>query len=177
MEQVHSSQILRLTLNDAGKDILASGCDGVIFSPHLKVAAGVRTADCLSIFAYTEKGLIGAIHAGWRSIARGIGSRFLEMAADCGIKRGDIFFRAGPAICPSCYEVGTDVLEKFPCRAAEAGRLNLLKAFSIQVQAAGADPKKIKPALNEKSCTAENDCFFSHRRGDGSRMLAFAIQH
>ncbi len=177
MQQVHSAQILRVTLKDIGKETLGAGCDGVIIPPGLKIAAGVRTADCLSIFVYTEHGLTGALHAGWRSIAEGIGTRFLKIAESEGFEGRDMIFQAGPAICPSCYEVGPDVLKKFPGQAAEGNKLNLLKALSIQLQESGAKAENIKFSRKKWECTAENDCFFSHRRGDSSRMLAFAIQY
>lgn len=73
-------------------------------------AACVMTADCLPVFFWQEDAAQVAIaHAGWRGLAGGVLANTLAQfdnpaQVECGL---------GPAIGPTAFEVGADVVEAF----------------------------------------------------------------
>lgn len=176
MEQVHGRNIYRLREDEKG-EIVAPKSDGIIFNKKCRVAVGVRTADCQSVFAYNKGDLIGIFHAGWRSVALGIGSCFVKKAFEMGARVSDLEFNVAPHICPECYSVGKELFKYFPNKSIKNSKLDLFAALSLQLQNSGVRAEKISRALNEESCSYENEVFFSHRRGDSGRMLTFAIHY
>lgn len=176
MEQVHGRNIYRLREDERG-EIIAPKSDGIIFHKDCRVAVGVRTADCQSVFAYNKGELIGIFHAGWRSLALDIGSCFVKEASGMGARVCDLEFEAGPHICSGCYSVGKELFKYFPNKTIKNSKLDLFAALSFQLQNSGIRAEKIRRALKEESCSYENESFFSHRRGDCGRMLAFAIHY
>ncbi|WP_020652158.1 peptidoglycan editing factor PgeF [Massilia niastensis] len=83
----------------------------------------ILTADCLPVlFAGLDGKVVGAAHAGWRGLAAGVlGATVAAMRA---AGAGEITAWMGPAIGPSAFEVGPDVLAAFeaalPGGAAQA---------------------------------------------------------
>jgi YfiH family protein len=76
------------------------------------VVCAILTADCLPVlFADLDGKVVGAAHAGWRSLSGGVlGATVAAMRARGA---GEITAWLGPAIGPSQFEVGTDVFESF----------------------------------------------------------------
>ena len=88
----------------------------------------ILTADCMPVlFASRSGDVIGAAHAGWRGLSGGIlENTIAEMVAlSPGLAISDISTWMGPAIGPSAFEVGEDVLQAF----APQGQDILSKAF------------------------------------------------
>jgi polyphenol oxidase len=77
------------------------------------IVVGVQTADCVPVLVYAKpKGVIGAVHAGWRGTAEGILKKTIMMIADRFYVEGhDIMIAIGPSIKGCCYEVGGDVAD------------------------------------------------------------------
>ena len=76
------------------------------------VVCAVMTADCLPVlFADVEGKVVGAAHAGWRGLAAGVLSETVKAMRAAGA--GEITAWMGPAIGPTQFEVGTDVLDAF----------------------------------------------------------------
>jgi YfiH family protein len=72
----------------------------------------ILTADCLPVlFASLDGKVVGAAHAGWRGLAGGVLQA--TVAAMRAQGAGEITAWLGPAIGPSAFEVGPDVLEAF----------------------------------------------------------------
>ncbi|HEX8610479.1 MAG TPA: peptidoglycan editing factor PgeF [Telluria sp.] len=94
------------------------------------VVCAVMTADCLPVlFASTDGKVVGAAHAGWRGLAAGVlGATVAAMRA---AGAGEITAWLGPAIGPSHFEVGSDVVDSFVTQAhgAEEARA-LAQAFA-----------------------------------------------
>ena len=88
----------------------------------------ILTADCMPVlFASTSGDVIGAAHAGWRGLSGGILENTINemIALSPGLTTSDISAWMGPAIGPSAFEVGEDVLQAF----AQQGKSTLSKAF------------------------------------------------
>ena len=86
---------------------------------------GVQTADCLPIILVdTKRRAVGVFHAGWRGtvkriVEKGVG----EMRRYFGSLPRDIKAAIGPGIHGCCYEVGSEVREKFESQFAYAAEL------------------------------------------------------
>ncbi|MDR0347602.1 MAG: polyphenol oxidase family protein [Coriobacteriales bacterium] len=83
-------------------------------------AVAFTTADCLPLVcASSEKQVVAAIHAGWRSLAGGIIERALEQLADShGVRPETLMVWIGPAIAGEDYEVGGEVRDALLVRPA-----------------------------------------------------------
>lgn len=149
-------------------------CDAIVSSaPH--VLAGVKTADCVPLLIGDPRtGSFAAVHAGWRGTFAGIVFYALErMGKEYGARPEDMTVAIGPAAASCCYEVGSEVIDGFRERFADAdslfaptreghARINLLKANRDQLIASGIDSKNIYTAPLCTMC--RTDLFFSYRR-------------
>ena len=76
------------------------------------VVCAVMTADCLPVlFADLAGKVVGAAHAGWRGLAAGVLGETVAAMRAAGA--GEITAWLGPAIGPTQFEVGADVLDSF----------------------------------------------------------------
>lgn len=158
--------------------------DAAIASTSNTVCA-IRTADCLPILICDKAGTqVAAIHAGWRSLASGIipntCKQFSGAMQDCLVW-------LGPAIGPSAFEVGHDVLEAFAgygwqqqdiamgfsaqLNSKWLGNLYYLARVELQKQGILADN-----IYGGELCTVSDpQRFYSYRRSAGAetgRMLS-----
>lgn len=153
--------------------------------PRAPVPA-VRTADCVAMLVVdTGERVAGAVHAGWRGLAAGIGRAAVSRLAAEGIEPRDLVVAMGPAILGCCYEVGDDVLSALEpvCGApaayvsrAASGRttIDLHAALRAQLVAAGVPDASIHAAPFCTRC--RNDLFFSYRaEGQAAGRLMAAI--
>ncbi|MEX2425365.1 MAG: peptidoglycan editing factor PgeF [Thermomicrobiaceae bacterium] len=185
--QVHETAVVPVDERHAG-----SGADSVetsirrvdglmTASPGLPI--GVMAADCVPILIHDPvRGAVAAIHAGWRGTVEGIAS---EAVAALGKKYGsdpsDLKVCLGPSICRSCYEVGTEVIDRWrenpaasECDAfseTTAGLyFDLRAANQAQLRATGVDPGSIEIS---DLCTQCSDGTMFSRRGLGPRTGLF----
>ena len=71
----------------------------------------ILTADCLPVlFCATDASVVGAAHAGWRSLAAGVLEQTIEVMEHAP---GQIMAWLGPAIGPTAFEVGDEVRQVF----------------------------------------------------------------
>jgi hypothetical protein len=160
-------------VNDAGPcDVLATALPGV--------AVAVQTADCVSILLAGEKA-VAAAHAGWRGTAQETASAAIEALRALGDRPETVRAWLGPSIGACCYEVGSDVSDRFSAeylRPAAEGRffLDLAAANRAQLVAAGVPAGAIQ---THPRCTrCGGDRFASYRR-DGAcagRMIALILR-
>jgi len=103
LEQIHSNRVIHAQSTSIPLQADASyTCDS-------GVVCVVMTADCLPLLVCSADGeCVGAIHAGWRGLLSGIISNSLK-SMGCS----DYLVWLGPAIGPSCFEVGAEVREAF----------------------------------------------------------------
>lgn len=80
-----------------------------------RLACAIMTADCLPVLiADREARVVGAAHAGWRGLAAGVIEQLVAaMTRVPGVKTSDLTVWLGPAIGPSAFEVGQEVVEAF----------------------------------------------------------------
>jgi YfiH family protein len=84
--------------------------DGVV-SRRAGLPCLVTAADCLPVFFCDRRGsVVGAAHAGWRGLARGILEKTVEAM---NVPPDEILCWLGPAIGPDAFEVGPEVREAF----------------------------------------------------------------
>jgi polyphenol oxidase len=149
-------------------------CD-VIVSDARGVLAGVKTADCVPILLGDPvTGAFAAVHAGWRGT---LGSAVLagvdRLTKEYDARPENLRAAIGASAGPCCYEVGSDVIEAFSSRFADAAKLftparpghaliDLLRANRDQLVSVGVKPERIHTAPICTMC--RTDLFFSYRR-------------
>lgn len=103
-----------LSLSDDAKSSMLDGKDAIITTLS-DVAIGVNTADCVPIIlADPHKGIIAAVHAGWKGTVKRIAANAIQaMTAHLGANPSNIYAAIGVSICQDCFEVGDEVLEQF----------------------------------------------------------------
>jgi YfiH family protein len=173
ISQVHGVAVVDAASVGLGQPVRVADAS-IATSPG--VVCAVLTADCLPVlFADLAGTVVGAAHAGWRGLAAGVLGETVAAMRAAGA--GEITAWLGPAIGPTRFEVGGDVLESFLANAA---------AEAAQVRAAFAPfegrPGKYLADMNALArlllardgvtkvwggdhCTAsERNRFYSYRR-------------
>ena len=154
------------------------GIDAVVTAlPHTCI--GVSTADCIPLLLYdTCRGVIAAIHAGWRGTASRIARNcIMTMTEQYGCRPGNINAVIAPGISLEAFEVGDEVYKAFEeqgfCMqriawrypATDSGtiwQIDLWVANRMQLVECGVCEEKIEVS---GICTyTKHEKFFSARR-------------
>ena len=167
---VHGAQV-------ACVDQPTESIDGVdaLITDRPGIALFATYADCYPIVLWDPKHhAAGLVHAGWRGTEAHVATAALaEMCKQFGTHPEDVKAGIGPGICGNCYEVGSEVAEKFNqafVKQSKSDRylLDLAAANRAQLNAAG-----VKEVFNLDICTKESEALPSHRRDhDGMRFGA-----
>jgi hypothetical protein len=190
VKQVHGDGVLTVT-----EDVVSRrGFPGVLVDERYEydalvtnlpgLALVVSTADCLPLLIHDPvQGAVAAVHAGWRSTAKGIAARALEaMTVAYGTEPKDCRVAIGPGIRGCCYEVGEEVtkamavaLPTWEAHVEQTSpghwRLDLAGVNRALLEAAGVRTRRI---ADVELCTGcRRDLFFSHRaeKGRTGRMM------
>lgn len=109
LEQVHGNTVV-----DAASVKGLPQADAA-YTTEKGVVCAVLTADCLPVlFAARDGRAVAAAHAGWRGLAGGVLEATVDrLVNDCACQPADIFAWMGPAIGPTAFEVGEEVLTAF----------------------------------------------------------------
>lgn len=167
MSQVHGAAVYRVGGAPAAARTHVAQADALVTTVS-EVALAVLVADCVPILlADPEQGVIGAVHAGRRGIVLGVLPAAVRAMVDAGATAAGIRAYLGPAICGSCYEVGTEVQDEVRAVVPEAesttswgtAALDLPAAAVHQLVAAG-----VADVVASGLCTLEDRRFYSHRR-------------
>jgi polyphenol oxidase len=179
LEQVHGNHVV-IVEHLSHSPIQA---DAVITrSP--KLALAIMTADCLPILLCNSQGTeIAAIHAGWRSLARGI---ILETLTKMFSDNRDISAWLGPCISQSNFEVGVEVKNQFeeinqslsvafkrnhPSQNEDKWLADIQKIAQQQLTELG-----VKNIVNNNHCTFdENERYYSYRKEQKTGRMAAII--
>jgi YfiH family protein len=113
IQQVHGADILVRHPGDDATDTRPVA--DIVVSSDPAVAVAIQTADCVPLLlADRRTGVVAAAHAGWRGLAAGVPRTAVEaLAREFGSRPADLVAAAGPSIGACCYEVGTDVRQRF----------------------------------------------------------------
>ena len=181
---VQTAQEAKPAENERGDTIF---CD-VIVSNAKGVLAGVKTADCVPILiGDSVTGSFAAVHAGWRgTLGTAVLAGVERLAKEYDAKPENLAVAIGASAGPCCYEVGSEVIDAFTQRFANAEKLftqtrpghalvDLLQANRDQLESAGVRPERIHTAPICTMC--RTDLFFSYRKeksvhGKVGRLMA-----
>ncbi|WP_118776888.1 peptidoglycan editing factor PgeF [Haemophilus haemolyticus] len=176
LTQTHSTRVIQLPYS--GQNLEA---DAVYTNVPHQVCV-VITADCLPVLFTTTSGSeVAAAHAGWRGLCDGV----LEETVKCfQAKPEDIITWFGPAIGPTAFQVGVDVVKQFVAvdekaklafqpDAIEEGKYlgNLYQIATQRLNNLG-----ITQIYGGNHCTFnEKELFFSYRRDNQTGRMASVI--
>ena len=184
-EQEHTTNLLAVTEKDRGS--------GVLFPRPYRAIDGLLTdrpgvtlvtfyADCIPLyFVDPVKRAIALSHSGWKGTLAEMGRVTVErMKSEYGSEPENIVACIGPGICRDCYEIGTEVAEKFRTgfRAGKPeqilsgfhdghAQLDLWEANRLILLSAGIRPDHIRVAGICTHCNSK--LLFSHRASGESR--------
>ena len=183
-DQTHTTNVRRVTAEDAGKGIVKerdyTDIDGLITNePGLVLSTFY--ADCVPLyFVDPVHRAIGMSHSGWKGTVGKMGAATITaMKREFGTEAKDLVCAIGPSICQDCYEVSEDVAdafkEAFPGHADEIlldkkngkYQLDLWRTNEIVLTEAG-DLKENIAVTNISTC-CNPDLLFSHRASHGKR--------
>lgn len=173
LRQVHGNEVVEAAVVEAPVAADAS----VARMPD--VVCAIQMADCLPVLLASGNEVVAAAHAGWRGLAAGV----IENAvASMDVAPETIVAWLGPAIGPTAFEVGQDVLQAFVAQdpaAAVAFRphpdrpgkwfADIFALATRRLHAVG-----VTAIHGGGTCTSsDSGRFFSHRRdGVTGRMAA-----
>jgi len=161
LHQVHGTRVVEATQPGEQGDADA------MYTVMARLPLAVFVADCVPVVIEGE-GIVGVAHAGWRGLAAGVVALLRESmeASGRGLLRGAI----GPSIGACCYQVGEEVLERFPgFEAATTGG-----APSIDLRAAAVAQLDGMEIEIIDLCTYHQGQFSHRRDGTSDRLAAVA---
>ncbi|MDB5855885.1 MAG: pgeF [Herminiimonas sp.] len=179
LEQVHGANVVMAT-GDAQSNVPRA--DASIAAAAGGVCA-ILTADCLPVLFCDSRGtVVGAAHGGWRGLAAAV----LGNTVDAMRKQGaqDIQAWLGPAIGPTRFEVGEEVVQAFveidpglraafmPVPAKQGKYLaDIYRLARVLLLATG-----VERVSGGRSCTVEDRSrFYSYRRDGVTGRMASLI--
>ena len=180
LNQVHGvNVVLGETLRSPSDGLVEA--DGVVTTQrHLPCA--VLVADCLPVLLCSEDGaVVGAAHAGWRGLQRGVLERTVEIMS---AKATKMMAWLGPAIGPNAFEVGSDVFDAFTTVAPEdasafkpvAGKRDKYLADIYELARRRLKRAGVPAIYGGQYCTVtESTRFFSYRRDGRTGRMAGLI--
>ena len=194
--QTHTTNVRIVTDADRGKGITRerdyTDVDGLVTNvPGICLVTSY--ADCVPLFFVDSvKKVIGLSHSGWRGTVGKIGRKTVELMHErFGSDPADILAAVGPSVCMDCYEVSSDVIEKFKEAFPEncweqlfyekpdgKYQLDLWKANELIFLESGILPEHI--AVTNVCTHCNSDILYSHRaagdkRGNLCAFLALKI--
>lgn len=126
LHQVHGTVVVECATDTGISGHMPPQADAAI-AKAIERAAVVMTADCLPLLvARPATGQCAAIHAGWKGLLAGVVETTLDqmsvVSADANASSDDWYVWLGPAIGPTAFEVGADVLHAFTDLDPQAGQ-------------------------------------------------------
>jgi YfiH family protein len=121
LAQVHGTRVLDLSSwsQEASAAIQPPEADASIACAPARVCA-IMSADCLPVLLADCRGThVGAAHAGWRGLAKGVIEQTVAAMRAAGADQMTAWL--GPAIGPEAFEVGAEVRQAFVHLGPEAG--------------------------------------------------------
>ena len=193
-KQIHSNKVIRIgknlqNLGGKSGNILgleAYEADGFITDEE-NITLAVKVADCVPILLYDEtSGIIGALHAGWRSTLARICENFLHVASEMGASAKNFKVAIGQSIGRCCFtvgdeyintlesEFGKDFKNRFLFERGDGTYSSDLALINEEILVSCGVLRKNIDILGKCTC-CDTDTFFSHRGQKGERGTMCAI--
>lgn len=176
LSQIHSTRVIRLPYR--GEDVKADA----VYTDKPGQVCLVMTADCLPVLFTSKKGNeVAAAHAGWRGLCDGVLEATVKQF-QC--PRDEIIAWFGPAIGPTAFQVGPEVVAQFIAQDAQAERAFVADSASAgkylgnlyQIAAQRLQRMGVMQISGGEYCTyTESDKFFSFRREMKTGRMASLI--
>lgn len=181
--QIHSTNIRYVTREDRGR--IFADTDGFI-TDREGVVLVCKVADCAPILlSDKERGVIAAVHAGWRGSAAGIAAVAVSKMIKMGCRAENIKAAIGSCIHDCCFEVKDDfvaaltdlcgkdladlvTVEREGKLFADNVRLNVEMLLSVGVHRENID-------LSPHCTKCHPETYFSHRASGGARGTMAAV--
>lgn len=174
LHQVHQTTVVAADEQPSG--VIADGA----YTSQPQIVCTVLTADCLPVLICDRAATcVAAVHAGWKGLAAGV----IESAlAKLSVAPQELLVWFGPAIGPTVYEVGEEVLAAFIAHDQQAlqafeknnnGRwlMNLYGLATLRLQQCG-----VTQIFGGDFCTyTDKEHFFSYRRDQQTGRMASLI--
>ena len=154
-----------------GVDALVTDSEGLVLA--------ITAADCaVVLLADQERGLVGAVHSGWRGTVAGIVSKAIREMTRRGAEIDRLSAYVSACISVDSFEVGEEVATQFAdtfvSRRDSWGRphVDLRAAIHRQITDSGIHPSRVEVS---QECTYDHPDFFSYRAESGAtgRMMGF----
>ena len=197
-KQTHTTNVRVVTEEDRGKGIVKerdyTDVDGLVTNiPGICLVTSY--ADCVPLyFVDPVRKVIGLSHSGWRGTVGKIGRKTVQLMQEkFSSDPADILAAVGPSVCMECYEVSSDVIDRFKESFEEKlweelfyekpdgkYQLDLWKASERILLEAGIVPEHI--AVTNVCTHCNSRILYSHRatgdkRGNLCAFLALKEQH
>jgi len=137
----------------------------------------IKTADCIPlVFADEQAGVIGAAHAGWRSLVAEIIPKTIDEMVKLGASRNKILVGMGPSLGTCCSEFSQpyeEIPEKYHWAILENNHVDLLNIAHQQVMDSGIPGSHVERMA---ICTACSPEWFSWRRNHSNERMGTFIE-
>lgn len=181
LKQIHTTNVLLIRRGDAyvppaeciRGDAIVSDCPGVLVA--------VKTADCLPVLvAAPRKGIVAAVHAGWRGSEAGILGRVLRrLIGHFGVAPGELRLAFGPSARACCYEVDKELAQRFAAhfgqdavrQAGDRMHLDLVAVNRLQAQKAGLAAEQMDDLCACTLCSQAPEFYSFRRQGRAAGRL------
>jgi YfiH family protein len=175
LNQIHSDLVFNFDGHIKDGDAL--------ITDKVKTAIGVFTADCVPVILVdTRKGVIAAIHSGWKGTKALIVSKTIErLQEDYGSTAEDIRVYIGPHIGGCCYEVSGELVEEFTSediysniKISDDNKLDLEKCILAQLKEKEIKEENISTTNTCTACNKQYELYsYRNSKDKQGRMFSF----
>lgn len=183
LSQVHGTDWVIVDGSEQQDEVLQKQGD-IVLTKTTRVAAGIRTADCVPILlACPETGWVAACHSGWQGCVRQAAPATVAALRKAGAGRR-LLSAVGPHISRKAFEVSEDVAiqlvdaspdKDIVDRSFAKPHVDLRKMVRSQLVASGLNDEDIDDV---EGCTVLDEAHFFSFRRDGNpsgRMLSAIV--
>ncbi len=184
LSQVHGKEVVEIDGRSPREEVLRLEADALV-SSNPEIACGVRSADCVPILLGDPRsGAVGAVHAGWRGVVRGVVEAAVLALRRRAAGEGRLLAAIGPHIRQDAFEVSEDVAVELERASPVAGavrrgagkpHVSLATIVRAQLLSSGL---AVSDVDDVGGCTASEPArFFSFRRDGrvGGRHLSAIV--
>lgn len=172
VNQVHGTEVLEVHKYGEHQE----GYDAMV-SDKAELKLMIKTADCIPLMLADEKaGVIGAVHAGWRSLVADIIPKTIDRMLELGASRDEIRVGMGPSLGTCCSEFSNpkeEIPEKYHWAILENNHVDLLNIAHQQLKNAGIPEANVERMAICTNCSPE---WFSWRRDHSHERLGTFIE-